>query len=66
METPNNDDLSEYFDITIDDNFLANALTSAMVMNGEIDSREYVTIEYIEREGNYFNIIVKRNKLSVN
>ncbi len=57
---------SDFFDITIDDNFIGNALTSVMIMNGDITDREYVTVEYIERDGIMFNIIVKRNKLIVN
>ena len=57
---------NEYFDITIDDNFLANVLTSTMIMNGDLNDKEYVTIEHIERDGTYFNIIVKRNTIIVN
>ncbi len=59
-------DLQMFFDITIDKNFLANALTSAMQLNGDLDNREYITIEFLEMEGEHFNIVAKRNALVVN
>ena len=60
------DDLQLFFDITIDKNFLANALTSVMHMNGDIEEREYLTIEFLEVEGEHFNIVAKRNQVIVN
>lgn len=60
------DELNTYFDITIDKNFLANALTVAMKMEGDLEEREYITIEFLEVEGDHFNIIARRNVLIVN
>lgn len=62
----NEDELQLYFDITIDKTFLANSLTSAMHMNGDLSGHEYLTIEFLEMEGDHFNIVAKRNVPSVN
>jgi c-di-GMP-binding flagellar brake protein YcgR len=55
-----------YFDMTIDKNFIATAITSVMHMREELNNDEYVTLEYIEMDGDYFNLVVKLNKVTIN
>jgi hypothetical protein len=62
----NDNNLDEYFDLTIDKNFLENAITVAMQMRGDLELNENVSIVYLEVEDELFNIVAKKGTTIVN
>lgn len=64
MNTSDDDEM--YMNITIDKNFIANSITSMLHMRKDLPDNEYLTVEFLETDGDYFNIIAKRNAIIVN
>lgn len=65
MSTSANDN-DEYFDLTIDKNFIQGAITVAMQMRGNLEENEQLNIVYLEVEDDHFNIVAKKEVLLVN
>ena len=57
MEDDNN-----LYDIVLDRAWLASAITDQMEVTGTLTPSEYVEIEHIEMDGDYFNIIVSKHQ----
>lgn len=56
------------FNISIDENFIANALTIAMQMRGDLEEEDYLIVQdmQIDDKTGYLNLIVSKKRVTIN
>ena len=56
------------FTITVDDNFIAQALTVAMQMRGDLEEEDFLEIMdmQIDEKTGYLNLLVLKKKATIN